>query len=382
MIDRDTLCVHAGYAPDDTGAVMPPVYLSSTYARRTPGSRNEYEYARSGNPTRHALEKALAELEGGAAGFAFASGMAASATVLELLPAGSEIVAVDDLYGGSWRLFEAVRKHSANLKVRYVAPGDADALARVIVPGTAMVWVEIPSNPFLRVPDLDDIRQRAHAVGALAVADATFATPWLLQPLAHGFDIVVHSLTKYINGHSDVIAGAAVAREPGLAQRIAYLQNAAGAVLDPFASFLVLRGLRTLGLRMERHVANAQQIAQWLCGRQRVAQVIHPGLSSHPDHALARRLLPRGAGGMISLRLDADAAGASRFLGALSLFQVAESLGGVESLINQPWSMTHASLPEDLRRARGIDPALMRLSVGIESASDLMADLEQALAVI
>lgn len=382
MIDKDTLCVHAGYEPDATGAVMPPIYLSSTYARREPGAPNEFEYARSGNPTRAALEKALAELEGGAAGFAFASGMAATATVLDLLPAGSEIVALDDLYGGTWRLFEAVRQRSAGLRVRYVPHGDSEALERAIVPGVAMVWVEIPSNPFLRVADLDAVARRAREAGALAVADATFATPWLLRPLEHGFDIVVHSLTKYINGHSDVVAGAAIARESDLAQRIACLQNATGAVLDPFASFLVMRGMRTLGLRMQRHVSNAQHVAQWLASQKLVAQVIYPGLPSHPDHGLATRLLPRGGGGMISLRLDADEEGIRRFLGALRLFRLAESLGGVESLVNQPWSMTHASLPVTVRRARGITPELLRFSIGIESGEDLVSDIAQALAQI
>lgn len=242
--------------------------------------------------------------------------------------------------------------------------------------------MEIPSNPFLRVADLDAVARRAREAGALAVADATFATPWLLRPLEHGFDIVVHSLTKYINGHSDVVAGAAIARESDLAQRIACLQNATGAVLDPFASFLVMRGMRTLGLRMQRHVSNAQHVAQWLASQKRVAQVIYPGLPSHPDHGLATRLLPRGCGGMISLRLDADEEGIRRFLGALRLFRLAESLGGVESLVNQPWSMTHASLPVTVRRARGITPELLRFSIGIESGEDLVSDIAQALTQI
>lgn len=379
MSREETLCVHAGYVPDATGAVMPPVYLSSTFAQPAPGQHTGYEYARSGNPTRAALEKALAELEGGAAGFAFASGMAASATVLELLDAGSEIVAVDDLYGGSWRLFEGVRKRSAGLNATYVRSDDIEAMRRAIKPTTRMVWVEVPTNPGLRVADLVAVREAAQAVGALTVVDATFATPYLLRPLELGFDIVVHSMTKYLNGHSDVIGGAAVVRNEELARRLGYLQNAVGGVLDPFASFLILRGLRTLALRMQRHCANAMRIAEWLQTQPAVREVIYPGLPSHPDHALASRQLRNGYGGMISVRLDTDEAGVHRFLKALRLFTLAESLGGVESLVNQPWSMTHASLPEQERKARGIEPALLRLSIGIEHADDLVADLEKGL---
>lgn len=382
MTHPDTLSVHAGHVPDATGAVMPPVYLSSTFAQQSPGQHGGYEYARSGNPTRKALEQALAELEGGAAGFAFASGLAAISTVLELLDADSEIVTVDDLYGGSWRLFEQVRARTAGLTIKYVASGDTAALQAAITPATRLVWIEIPTNPLLRVPDLAAVVEAARKVGALIVADATFSTPYLLRPLDYGFDIVVHSLTKYLNGHSDLIGGAAIVRTPELAQRLGYLQNAVGAVLDPFSSFLVLRGLRTLALRMQRHGSNAQAIAEWLEGQPGAEQVIYPGLTSHPDHAVAKRQFLRGFGGVVSVRLRADDAGVLRFLKALRIFTLAESLGGVESLVNLPWSMTHASLPEADRLARGINPALIRLSVGIEHAGDLIADLQQGLAIL
>lgn len=379
MPHPDTLSVHAGYVPDSTGAVMPPVYLTSTFAQRAPGEHSGYEYARSGNPTRKALEQALAELEGGAAGFAFASGLAAMSTVLELLDAGSEIVAVDDLYGGAWRLFERVRKRSAGLKITYVASSDAEALRAAMTSATKLVWIEIPTNPLLRVPDLAAVVEAARSVGALTVADATFATPYLLRPLDYGFDIVVHSATKYLNGHSDVVGGAAIVRTPELAGRLGYLQNSVGAVLDPFSSFLVLRGMRTLPLRMQRHSSNAQSIAEWLEKQRGVQQVIYPGLASHPDHAVAKRQFPRGMSGVISLRLQADDTGVRRFLAALQIITLAESLGGVESLINQPWGMTHASLPEADRVARGIGPDLLRLSVGIEHVDDLIDDLRRGL---
>lgn len=378
----DTLSVHAGYSPDPTGAVMPPIYTSSTYAQRAPGEHSGYEYARSGNPTRGAFEKALAELEGGAAGFAFASGLAAMSTVLELLDAGSEIVALDDLYGGAWRLFEKVRNRTAGLKTHYVAPDDIAALREAITPATKLVWLELPTNPLLKVADLTAVVEAAHKVGALVVADATFSTPYLLRPLEYGVDIVLHSVTKYLNGHSDVIGGAAIVRTPELAERLGYLQNAVGGVLDPFSSFLALRGLRTLPLRMQRHSSNALAIAQWLEGRAGVEDVIYPGLASHPQHALAQRQYPRGFGGVVTLRLKADDAGVRRFLAALKVFTLAESLGGVESLVNLPWAMTHGSIPEDNRLRRGITPNLLRLSVGVEHIDDLIADLQAGLAAI
>jgi cystathionine gamma-lyase len=382
MTHPDTLTVHAGYTPDATGAVMPPIYLSSTFAQQAPGKPGGFEYARSGNPTRQTLERALAELEGGAAAFAFASGLAAISTVLELLDAGDEIVAVDDLYGGSWRLLERVRTRSAGLKIRYVPAGDTAAICEAITPATKLVWIEVPTNPLLQVADLEAIVNAARKAGAMTVADATFATPYLLQPIRYGFDVVVHSLTKYLNGHSDVVGGAAIVRTPELAERLGYLQNAVGGVLDPFSSFLVVRGLRTLPLRMQQHCRNAQQIAAWLASQAGVREVIYPGLESHPQHELAKRQFPQGFGGMISLRLDTDEAGVLRFLSGLKIFALAESLGAVESLIAQPWTMSHGSLPEAQRLARNIDPGLLRLSVGVEHADDLVADLRNALTLI
>jgi cystathionine gamma-lyase len=372
----ETLTVHAGYTPDATGAVMPPIYTSSTYAQRAPGEHSGYEYGRSGNPTRFAFERALAELEGGIAGFAFASGLAAMATVLELIDTGSEVVAVDDLYGGAWRLFERVRTRSAGLKVRYVAPDDPAALDAAIGPDTRLVWIEIPTNPLLKVTDLDAAVRAARRVGALVVVDATFSTPYLLRPLEFGADIVVHSVTKYLNGHSDLIAGAAIVKSPELAERLAYLQNALGGILDPQSSFTALRGLRTLALRMQRHVDNARAIAEWLEGHPAVEAVLYPGLASHVQADLVRRQFPRGTGGMVSVRIRSDQAGVRRFLAALRVFTLAESLGGVESLVNVPWAMTHGSIPEADRLRRGITPNLLRLSVGIEHVDDLIADLK------
>lgn len=382
MSHPDTLSVHAGYQPDSTGAVMPPIYLSSTYAQRAPGEHSGFEYGRSGNPSRQAFELALAELEGGIAGFAFASGLGAMTTVLELLEAGSEIVAVDDLYGGAWRLFEQVKARSAGLKVRYVAPDDLTALRSAITPATKLVWLEVPTNPLLKFPDIAAITEIARGVGALTVVDATFVTPYLLKPLEFGADIVLHSITKYLNGHSDVIGGAVIVKDQALADKLRWLQNAVGAVLAPFDSFLALRGLRTLALRMQRHSSNALTLARWLQQQSGISDVIYPGLASHPQHALAQRLLPKGQSGIISIRLNTDAAGLRRFVAALKLFTLAESLGGVESLINHPWSMTHAAIPEALRVERGIGENLLRLSVGIEHPADLQADLAQALAAI
>ncbi|MFZ4526853.1 MAG: trans-sulfuration enzyme family protein [Undibacterium curvum] len=382
MTHPDTLSVHAGYQPDATGAVMPPIYLSSTYAQQAPGEHSGFEYGRSGNPSRQALEKALAELEGGSAGFAFASGLGAMSTVLELLEAGSEIVAVDDLYGGAWRLFEQVKGRSAGLKVRYVSPDDLEGLKAAITPATRLVWLEVPTNPLLKFPDIAAISAIAKEAGALTLVDATFVTPYLLQPLKWGADIVLHSLTKYLNGHSDVIGGALIVKDQALADKLRWLQNAVGAVLSPFDSFLALRGLRTLAIRMQRHSSNALSLAQWLETQAGVRAVIYPGLPSHPQYALAQRLLPQGQSGVISIRLDTDDAGLRRFVQALKIFTLAESLGGVESLINHPWSMTHAAIPQAIRLEKGVTPDLLRISVGIEHAADLQADLAQALATL
>ncbi len=374
-----TRVVHAGQSPDpSTGAVVTPIYANSTYVQSSPGVHLGFEYARSQNPTRFAYERCVADLEGGDAGFAFASGLAATATVLELLDSGDHVVALDDLYGGTRRLFEQVRRRSAGLDFSYSELLDRAALEAVLRPNTRMIWVETPSNPLLRLVDLDLIATVARERGILAVADNTFATPWAQRPLEQGFDIVVHSATKYLNGHSDMIGGVAVCRGAALAERLGYLQNAAGAIAGPFDSFLSLRGLKTLALRMERHSANAQAIAEWLEQHPCIERVIYPGLASHPRHALAQRQM-RGFGGMISAVLRTDLAGVTRFLTACRVFTLAESLGGVESLIEHPAIMTHASVPAEVRRTLGLDDGLVRLSVGIEDVHDLIADLEQAL---
>ncbi|EKS1844042.1 PLP-dependent aspartate aminotransferase family protein [Cronobacter muytjensii] len=374
-----TLSVHSGTHHDQHGAVMPPIYATSTFAQPAPGEHTGYEYSRSGNPTRHALERAIAELEAGRQGFAFASGLAAISTVLELLDKESHIVAVDDVYGGTYRLLENVRKRTAGLSVTWAKPDDLAALEAAIRPETRMIWVETPTNPLLKLADLEAIAGLARRHGIISVADNTFASPAIHRPLTLGFDIVVHSATKYLNGHSDVVAGLAVVGDnAALAQQLAYLQNAVGGVLDPFSSFLTLRGIRTLALRMERHSANALKIAQRLERHPQVEKVFFPWLDSHPQHALARRQMAL-AGGMISIVVRGDDARAAQVIKKLRLFTLAESLGGVESLVSQPFSMTHASIPLEQRLANGITPQLIRLSVGIEEAEDLIADLEQAL---
>ncbi|ELQ6125617.1 PLP-dependent transferase [Cronobacter dublinensis] len=374
-----TLSVHSGAHHDQHGAVMPPIYATSTYAQPAPGEHTGYEYSRSGNPTRHALERAIAELEAGSQGFAFASGLAAISTVLELLDKESHIVAVDDVYGGTYRLLENVRKRTAGLSVSWVKPDDLAALEAAIRPETRMIWVETPTNPLLKLADLEAIAGLARRHGLISVADNTFASPAIHRPLTLGFDIVVHSATKYLNGHSDVVAGLAVVGDnAALAQQLAYLQNAIGGVLDPFSSFLTLRGIRTLALRMERHSANALKIAQRLEQHPQVEKVFFPWLESHPQHTLARRQMAL-SGGMISIVVRGDEARAAQVIKTLRLFTLAESLGGVESLVSQPFSMTHASIPLEQRLANGITPQLIRLSVGIEEADDLIADLEQAL---
>ncbi|EKY3222397.1 trans-sulfuration enzyme family protein [Cronobacter dublinensis] len=374
-----TLSVHSGAHHDQHGAVMPPIYATSTYAQPAPGEHTGYEYSRSGNPTRYALERAIAELEVGSQGFAFASGLAAISTVLELLDKESHIVAVDDVYGGTYRLLENVRKRTAGLSVSWVKPDDLAALEAAIRPETRMIWVETPTNPLLKLADLEAIAGLARRHGLISVADNTFASPAIHRPLTLGFDIVVHSATKYLNGHSDVVAGLAVVGDnAALAQQLAYLQNAVGGVLDPFSSFLTLRGIRTLALRMERHSANALKIAQRLEQHPQVEKVFFPWLESHPQHTLARRQMAL-SGGMISIVVRGDEARAAQVIKTLRLFTLAESLGGVESLVSQPFSMTHASIPLEQRLANGIMPQLIRLSVGIEEADDLIADLEQAL---
>lgn len=376
-----TRVIHGGQRPDPlTGAVMPPIYATSTYAQSAPGEHKGYEYSRTHNPTRDALQASLANLEGGRAAFAFASGMAAAATVLELLDAGSHVVAMHDLYGGSYRLFEMVRRRSAGLSFTFVDLTDPQALERSIRPETRMVWIETPTNPLLKIVDLDAIADIARRHGLLTVCDNTFASPWIQRPLEHGIDIVTHSTTKYLNGHSDSVGGAVIVRDDaGLAERLAYLQNALGAVPGPFDSFLTLRGIKTLALRMERHCENAMAIAQFLESHPRVARVHYPGLASHPQHGLARRQMHERYGGIISVELHGGLEAARRLLSRCRLFTLAESLGGVESLIEHPALMTHASLPADVREALGIGEGLVRLSVGVEDVDDLIAELREAL---
>jgi cystathionine beta-lyase/cystathionine gamma-synthase len=375
-----TRAIHAGQSPDpSTGAVMPPIYATSTYAQQSPGVHKGYEYSRTQNPTRMAYERCIADLEGAMHGFAFASGMAATSTVLELLPAGSHVVAMDDLYGGTFRLFERVRRISANLDVTYTDLGRAGALEAALKPATRMVWIETPTNPTLRLVDIAAVAAVARGRNILTVVDNTFATPWSQRPLELGADIVVHSATKYLNGHSDMVGGIAVARDAALAERLGFLQNAIGAIAGPFDSFLALRGLKTLPLRMERSSASALKIAVWLEQHARVERVLYPGLASHAQHALAKRQMQNGCSGIVTFFPRGTFDDTRRFLERLEIFAIAESLGGVESLVDHPASMTHASLPSEKRRELGISDTLVRLSVGIEDAEDLIADIEQAL---
>ncbi|HYB65506.1 MAG TPA: PLP-dependent aspartate aminotransferase family protein [Steroidobacteraceae bacterium] len=377
-----TRVIHGGQHPDPlTGAVMPPIYATSTYVQSSPGVHQGYDYSRSRNPTRDALQAAVANLEGGGAGFAFASGMAASATLLELLDAGSHIIAMHDLYGGSYRLLENVRKRSAGHSVAFVDLTDAAALEAALRPNTRLVWVETPTNPLLKIVDLTAVAALAKKHRLISVCDNTFATPYIQRPLEHGFDVVVHSTTKYLNGHSDSIGGAAVVRAGSeLTERLGYLQNAVGGVSSPFDSFLTLRGIKTLALRMERHCVNALAVAQFLEQHAAIERVYYPGLASHPQHALARRQMQDGYGGIVTAVLRGGLEAARRTLERCRLFALAESLGGVESLIEHPGIMTHASLPEATRRALGINDGLIRLSVGVEDVRDLIEELGRALA--
>ena len=376
-----TRTVHAGQSPDPTtGAVMVPIYANSTYAQSSPGVHKGFEYARSQNPTRFAFERCIADLESGTAAFAFASGLAAEAAILELLSAGDHVIASEDLYGGSLRLFDKVRRRTMGLQVSFVDLRDLKAVEAAVRPGSRMLWVETPTNPMLRLADLDALAAIAKAHGLISVADNTFASPYVQRPLEHGFDVVVHSTTKYLNGHSDMIGGCAVVgQNPELADLLKFLQNATGGISGPFDSFLALRGLKTLALRMERHCSSALKIARWLEGRGDVRQVTYPGLESHPQHDLAKLQMQGGFGGMIGLDLDRDLEGARRFLERTRLFTLAESLGGVESLLEHPAIMTHASIPAAQRAEIGISDSFVRLSVGIEDPDDLIADLDQAL---
>ena len=376
-----TRAIHVGQAPDpSTGAIMPPIYATSTYVQESPGVHKGYEYSRTQNPTRMAYERCIDDLESGTAGFAFASGMAATASILELFDAGAHAVAMNDLYGGTYRLFENVRKRSADLSFSFADLSDLGALEAAVRPETRLIWVESPTNPLLSLVDLEAVAAFARARGIVTVADNTFASPWVQRPLELGFDMVMHSATKYLNGHSDMVGGVAVVgQNTELAERLAYLQNAVGGVQGPFDSFLALRGLKTLALRMERHCTNAQAVAEVLEGHPKVERVYYPGLAGHPQHALARRQMD-AFGGMVTAVLTGGLPAARRFLERVELFALAESLGGVESLIEHPGIMTHASIPPEIRAELGISDGLVRLSVGVEDAADLIADLEQALA--
>jgi len=378
-----TRAIHAGQEPDpSTGAIMTPIYATSTYVQESPGKHKGYDYARSINPTRLAYEKCIADLESGTRGFAFASGLAAMATALELIDSGSHIIASDDLYGGTFRLFDKVRRRSANLDFTFVDLTDARDFEDEIKSNTRMVWIETPSNPLLKLIDLEAIAKTARERNVISVCDNTFASPWIQRPLELGFDVVVHSATKYLNGHSDLVGGALVVGEnKEIGDRIAFLQNSVGAIAGAFDSFLVMRSLKTLALRMERHCANALEIARWLEEQPEVKSVSYPGLKSHPQHDLARQQM-RGFGGMVTITLKTDLEGTKRFLENTELFALAESLGGVESLINHPALMTHASVPREQRDALGVTDSLVRLSVGIEDVRDLIDDLKNAFEAI
>ena len=377
--DFATRAIHAGQAPDPTtGAIMPPIYATSTYVQESPGVHNGYEYSRTQNPTRMAYERCIADLESGSHGFAFASGMAAIGTALELIDSGSHVVAMDDLYGGTRRLFSGVRERSAGLDFSYVDMSDASLVEDALRDNTRMIWIETPSNPLLKLVDLKAVTGIASDREILVVCDNTFATPYLQRPLDMCCDIVMHSATKFLNGHSDMVGGILATADAGIAERLAYLQNSIGAVAGPFDSFLALRGLKTLDVRMERHCKSAMAIAAWLEQDPRVERVLYPGLESHPQHDLARQQMP-GFGGIVTFFIKGDLADARRFLERCEVFSLAESLGGVESLVDPPAIMTHASVPEAERAKLGISDQLIRLSVGIEGLDDLIADLDHAL---
>ena len=375
-----TRAIHAGQTPDPTtGAVMTPIYATSTYVQKSPGKHQGYEYSRTRNPTRDAYEQCVADLESGQRGFAFASGMAAIATILELLKPGDHLIAMDDLYGGTYRLLEKVRKRSAGIEISFVDLSHPEKISAEIRPNTRLIWIETPTNPLLKLVDLKKVAAIAKEKKLISVVDNTFATPILQRPLELGFDIVVHSATKYLNGHSDMIGGIAVVGEnKTLADELAFLQNSIGAIAGPFDSFLALRGLKTLSIRMERHCQNALELAQWLEKHPQVARVIYPGLSSHPQHQLAKQQMQH-FGGMISAELKGNLSATVKMLERCRLFALAESLGGVESLIEHPAIMTHASVPRAQREALGIKDNFIRLSVGIENIDDLKYDLAQAL---
>ena len=378
----ETRASHAGQEPDPTtGAIMTTIYTSSTYVQESPGVHKGYDYSRSVNPTRKALEACIADLEGSSFGYAFASGMAASATVLELLDSGDHVIAMDDLYGGTYRLFENVRKRSAGLNFTFCDLSDLDTLEDCLNEKTRMIWIETPTNPLLKIADLEAISTFAKKNNLISVCDNTFCSPFVQNPLELGFDVVVHSATKYLNGHSDLIGGVVVCSQEkeNLANELLYLQNAVGSIMNPFDSFLLLRSLKTLPVRMERHCTSAQTIASYLESHDSIEKVIYPGLTSHPQHEIAKKQM-NGFGGMISVVLKGGLSSATSFLERTNIFSLAESLGGVESLIEHPAIMTHASIPAEIREEIGISDGLVRLSVGIESIEDLLEDIDNALA--
>ncbi|HAZ7574569.1 PLP-dependent aspartate aminotransferase family protein [Legionella sp. PATHC032] len=376
----DTRAIHAGQEPcQSTGAVMTPIYATSTYKQIAPGEHLGYEYSRTQNPTRKAYEDCIASLESGQKGFAFASGMAAINTVIDLLDSGDHVLAMDDLYGGTFRLFDKVKTRTSNLSFSFIDMSEPENVEAAITPKTKLLWLETPSNPMLKLANLRKIAAIAKKYNLITVADNTFATPWIQRPIELGFDIVLHSATKYLNGHSDVVSGVVVVGDnPALSDKIAFLQNSCGAIAGPFDSFLVLRSLKTLSLRMQRHCENANQLANWLSTHPKIEKVIYPGLKSHPQYSLAKEQM-NDFGGMISIVLKGNLEDAKRFLARCELFTLAESLGGVESLIEHPAIMTHASIPVEQRKALGIEDGFIRLSVGIEHIDDLRADLEHAL---
>jgi cystathionine gamma-lyase len=376
-----TRTIHAGQQPDpSTGAIMMPIYQTSTFVQSSPGVHKGYDYARSTNPTRMAYERCVADLESGQRGYAFASGLAAASSILELLDAGSHIIATDDIYGGCYRLFERVRRRTAGLRIAYVDMTDLKAIEAAIGPDTKMIWVETPTNPLLKLVDLAGVAALAKRHGLLTVADNTFASPWIQRPLEYGFDIVFHSATKYLNGHSDMVGGIAVVGDnTEVAEQLGFLQNAIGGIQGPFDSFLALRGVKTLALRMQRHSENGLELAGWLERHPKIELVRYPGLPSHAQHELAKRQMAAGYGGMISVVVKGGIGAAKAMLERTQLFALAESLGGVESLIEHPAIMTHATIPAEERRERGIADGLVRLSAGIEDVEDLRADLEDAL---
>lgn len=378
--DLATRVIHAGQAPDpSTGAIMTPIYATSTYVQASPGKHKGFEYSRTKNPTRTAYEQCVTDLESGQQGFAFASGMAAISTILELLNPGDHVIAMDDLYGGTYRVLEKVRKRSAGIDISFVDLSNPEEILKHLRPKTRLLWIETPTNPMLKLVDLKQVAMIAKKHKLLSIVDNTFASPILQRPLEHGFDIVIHSATKYLNGHSDMIGGIAIVGDnKELTEQIGFLQNAVGAIASPFDSFLALRGLKTLAIRMERHCQNALELANWLEKHPKISRVYYPGLISHPQHQLAKQQMS-SFGGMISVEVKGNLQETIKVLERCQIFALAESLGGVESLIEHPAMMTHASIPKEQRERLGIKDNLIRLSVGIEAVLDLREDLEQAL---